>query len=254
MSEYIALLNGLGVPAAIGAALIITISLKKTHPKASGVGAIITLTAVAAFASIDLFPKGRDAFWTAPRIETKPEEFFASSADGNPVAASIGVYRGGTLLVEKKIVPISNDRLLARPLHLQRRADEFVALNQTVPVGVISDDSIRAAGLVQCCIGGENQSKVLHTRRVYPGDTIQLDNSSHGSLKLRFERIGRKGGAVVTLISDALGEPRPREITVENKGNDSQIFQGVHEFLVAVREADFTREHPWAAFTVVAIQ
>lgn len=252
MVQYLDLLKGLGVPAAIIAAMTIAICFRKINPRASRAAAIITLAGVAAFVSIDLYPRARDAFWAVPRIETSPSEFFAFSADGEPVKASIAAYRGDTLLIAKTIVPISLNRVLAKQLHLKRKEDGFVALNGTVPVGVVSDDSIRAAGLVPFS-GGRHQSEVLHTRRVYRGQTIEFRNTSHGSLKIRFLRIGSNGGAVVTLISDALGKPRPSEITVKNKALDSQIFQGIHEFLIVVREADFTKESVWAAFTVVDI-
>ena len=85
------------------------------------------------------------------------------------------------------------------------------------------------------------------------GDEVKLRTGSHEEVSLRFERVD-SGGAVVMLKSPALASPKPTEVTLPNHGNGRQYFEGTHEFMIALLEADFTEPTAeWGTFVVVHI-
>ncbi|MGH8678192.1 MAG: hypothetical protein ACREUQ_07575, partial [Burkholderiales bacterium] len=125
------------------------------------------------------------------------------------------------------------------------------------PIGQLNRERLLDVGwrpATECDDAEAGDPKFWSTHRVYLGREHNLGKTRYGVLKLNAKRFTGEGKAVVTLSLEGHEAPLPKDVAIANKGLGVQSFADVPEFYIAVREADFTVDPPWAAFSVFSIQ
>ena len=247
------LLVGLGLPSACVAMVIIAWLFKTEHARISAAAAWVAVGLVAVFGVIQLVDVTRGKV----SIDIHPKDAMAFTPAGHPVELEISVSRGSQILEKGRVEALPESRLRARPLALDRADDGLAVTHDGYRIGLLQNQRLRDIGWLPAedCTGPESaEPRFWHTRRVHAGQTHRLGETRFGILTITAAQFTADGRAVVTLKLAGRNEPIPREVLVENKGLDIQSFAEVPEFYIAVREADFTGDAPWAAFSVFSMQ
>lgn len=214
-------LASLGLPSAFVGMVLIALIFKPTHQKVSTVAAIMAVFLVGVYSFIQLSEawSGEDL-----TISVLPDGAQAFDSTG-PIALDIAVSRGDTSLTAISIA--------------QPSADNF-------------DNSLRNLGWKPAveCLAPTRLPSFWSTNRVHAGQTQRVGQTDFGLLRIGAQQFTDKGEAVVALELLGSDLPVPDQLAIKNKGIGVQSFQGLPEFFVAVREADFQATPPWAAFTI----
>ncbi|MFX0203266.1 MAG: hypothetical protein ACFFCW_44750 [Candidatus Hodarchaeota archaeon] len=249
--QILELLADLGLPSACVGTVIIAIIFKRTHAKISTWAAVIALVLMVIFAVIQFVEvfRGSDV-----SIGVKPAGASAFTASGHPVNLEISVTRKDKVLATRIIEKLSESTYQTRPLVVNMEATGLTVSYGDYQIGLLAFDRIRTVGwrpAEECAESGSPH--YWYTNRVHAGQTLRLGETDYGTLKICAISFTESGEAKVALELAGHGEPIPAEVVIRNKGLGVQSFLGIPEFYIAVREADFTTDHPWAAFSVFSL-
>ena len=254
----IRVLHEIGVPVAIISSAVVFGLLRSFNPKIAIAAAILTLTAVAAYIPIELYPKWRDAT-ARSTLAIQPQEFFALSKAGDPVSVVIELRNGESIIDSKKSLFPENSTFKSRALTLVRNKDEgdppFSVLGSDFPLGTISRNQLNAAGLQIAGSPTDKTSSVLlrTSGKVTVGHEWSIDTDTVlGRVTLRFTKFSGQT-AFVSLSSNRLPDPQPKLRQIKSKEYDSFTFDSNYEVEVLVRDANFSETgNEWARFTVIS--
>ncbi len=244
----------LGLPTAIIAIVLLAILFKRTYRRVATCAAYMAIVAIGIYGAIQLAQvlTGSDV-----TVSFEPPHAQAFTRTGRPVDLKITVRRNGKAIRTETVKKLTERAYESRPLVLGLPRDKALSvMYQESQIGLLSKERLRDAGWrpAEECTSASNESnnfsRFWQTNRVYAGRVCSLGSSPYGTLKIRADSFGSDGKAIVTLILGGHGQPIPSNVAIPNKGLNIQSFSDVPEFYIAVREADFTDENPWAAFIV----
>ena len=252
MQKALELLVSVGLPTAVVAMVLIALVFKKDHSR------IATWAGWAAVALVAVFGIGQLVeIWRGKvQVEVVPKDASGFDSAGRPVDLEVRVRRGGRDLDSVTIPGMSQSLYEQRSLSAARSDSGLAVVFQQQPIGVLRRERLLDVGWHPAteCGGAEiGDPKFWFTHRVYAGREHSLGATRYGMLKLRAIRFTQDGKAIVSLRLEGHETPIPMEIAIANKGLGIQSFADVPEFYIAVREADFTVDPPWAAFSVFSI-
>ena len=219
------LLANLGLPSAFVGIVATAWLFRNTHAKASGWALALGLVFFCSFGVIQLVDYVRNRGIT---VEVKPDDAYAIDENG-PVRLDIVVTKSDKTLVTKTLEEIPSDRFHSRLRDLGWTPGE------------------------ENLVAERRTAQFWSTNRIHAGQVQRLGATEFGVLRIRAVQFTANGKAVVTLELAGHQDPLPNEVTIENKSLDVQSFVGIPEFYVAVREADFQTDLPWAAFNVFTV-
>ena len=219
------LFTKLGLPSAVAGMVLVALLFKSKHPTEARWAAVTAVILMGVFGAVQLFDyvSGEDI-----AIKVNPDGVYALSPQG-PSALTVSATQGSSTQTMK----------IAKP-------------SQTGFEARLRDLGWKPA--TECATPSESTPRFWSTNRVYVGQTQRLGQTRFGMLKIHAEKYSASGDAAITLILDGHKAPIPNLLEIKNKGLDVQSFEEVPEFYVAVREADFQADPPWAAFSVFSMQ
>lgn len=194
-----------------------------------------------------------------PDVASAP--FEATARDGRPNDMAIQLYRGTQLLGECALAgPGSAPVRSTDPLRLERsaRGSGFEVWSGATLVGDLPASALAAFVPAPPPASAEPAStpssppQFFLTGKVAVGGTAWLGQlSPAGPVSVEFVRLNERGFAVVKVNAPDLGPATPATLELNNKAALTQSFARMH-FDVAIREASFIADPPWAAFAVMA--
>lgn len=258
------------VPLLLAALILLAIaSWRVVHPPlALAFTAVIGLCS-AGYVLLSLIPRILAATDPAD-VAAVPIE--AAARDARPDRMAIQVYRGPELLGECALAsPGTAAAPAPEPLRLARAASGggFQVWSGATLLGDLPETSLAALGLgptpaapppepeepaepetpIRAATG---PPQFFLTGKVTVGGTAWLGQlPPAGPVSVQFLRLNERGLAVVKVNAPDLGPAEPPTLELNNKSALTQSFQGMH-FDVAIREASFVANPPWAAFAVMA--
>lgn len=254
------LLKSLGVPVAITTMVILSLTLWGRARAIARSAAVLAILMTLAFGIIELYPRLRkDVLEDDITLVCEPNDPAVFTQRGVPIDLSIRAVRAGTELCKREVPRPDPTLFQDRDLDVQlsQRPGTLEVSAGSYPLGTILSDTLRGIGWRDSVATGSGQDDPRHvwsTRKVTAGQVVVLGDSSKGRLSIQVIRLLEDGSTEVTLDLQGHPPPDPASLIVKNKSLDSQVFEGTHEFFVAVREADFTSPEPtrrWVAFTVM---
>ncbi len=253
MQKALELLVSLGLPSATIAMVLIALLFKRDHSKiAAWAGwAAVGLVAVIGIGQLVQIWRGDVT------IEMSPNDAVALDNSGRPVELEITVRRAGRILETITLKTIADDRYETRSLAVTGNEDRLSVLYENQPIGVLRRERLTDVGwrpAAECGSPGAGDPRFWSTHRVFVGREHNLGTTRYGILRLQAKRFTQDGKAVVALSLEGHDAPIPKDVPIANKGLGIQSFANVPDFYIAVREADFTVDPPWAAFSVFSIQ
>ena len=253
MQQILEMFISLGLPSAVIAMVLIALLFKRDHPPISAWAgwSAIGLVAVIGIAQLVAIVRGKID------IEIDPAAVFAFDKQGRPVDLEVTVKRAGTTLETTTIGKIDDSEYADRNLTLNAQDEWLSVIFHDQQVGRLTREKLGDVGWhpASDCSGPDaGEPQFWSTNRVHVGQEHKLGKTRYGILKLVAKRFTGDGKAVVTLDLEGGKEPLPKQLEIANKGLGVQSFSEVPEFYVAVREADFTVDPPWAAFSVFSLQ
>ena len=263
-TELIEILVSIGVPATILALLVITIIFRASRSKLTTLAGLLTLVFASAYAFAELYPAARDAALgedISIVLEPEAEAWTALGSGGSPISVTVRAERGGQAIASRRLAAEDAESFRGRQLQLRKSDGQtrFTVAYKGTDIGTLSSDDLRRIGWLPKSEGNpaddrSRPSQVWSTGRVIAGQTVDLGMGTYGAVELRVDGYNQRGEATVSLLCPGLIDPVPEILRIANKTLDFQTFDGKHEFIVAVREADLRRsevQQPWAAFTVI---
>lgn len=253
MEHTLDILVSLGLPSAIVAMVLIALIFKRDHAKIS------TSAGWSAIGLVGILGIGQVVeIWRGQvSIDIAPSNVYAFDDIGHPVEVAITAERAGSTLESVTIKEIPDSQYADRSLALGPGDDGLTVMYHDQPIGKLNRRRLVDVGWqpgAECNNGDAGDPKFWSTHRVYVGRPHHLGNTRYGALKLIAKSFTGDGKAVVTLGLEGHESPIPNALAIANKGLGIQSFSAVPEFYIAVREADFTVDPPWAAFNVFSIQ
>jgi hypothetical protein len=253
MSQILETLVSLGLPSAVVAMVLIALIFKRDHAQVSmwAGWSAIGLVGVMGVAQLVEVSRGEIS------VDVTPGNVYAFDMSGQPVALEVAVTRAGSTIETFTVDKIPEGQYSSRRLSLGTGDDGLSVRFQERKIGRLTSGQLSDAGwrsATDCDNRDEGQPKFWATNRVHVGQSHKLGRTPYGMLKLVAKRFTGDGKAVVTLHLEGHQEPLPQQLEIANKGLGVQSFAEVPEFYIAVREADFTVDPPWAAFSVFSRQ
>ncbi len=252
--DMLKLLVSLGLPAAFVGMVVIALVLKSINKTVSTWAAWIAVGLVAVFGIGELVNALRGADIT---LKVEPSSIYAFTPEGQPVDLRITATRRTSVVASMNVPKQAEDVYASRPLSLESTEKGLLVKHQGNPVGVLTRDRLRDMGWrpsEEMEPVSEVEAKYWYTNRVHAGQTQRLGESRYGVLSIHAKGFTSSGEAVVTLILEGHEGPLPSVLKVRNKSLGTQSYSGIPEFYIALREADFAADPPWAAFSVFSIQ
>lgn len=253
---FLQFLASIGLPAVIISALVGYYVFREQHLPLARWSGILFLLLIGLLAYVQfihplVFPKSL-------RLEIEPKEGWKpfSTATGLPIDVIITAQEGEEVVSDT----IIKENLFADlQLMLIGPSDKG---SYAIRRGRLGLGTITRARVLEMAsaVGGDTSgvavfepSSVWETGQVSPGQSVAFEEeSSHGSLGLEVEGYNSNGTASVALTLDGANVFSPSLVQVPNKGLETQTFQGLHEFLIVMPQADFTKGNSsWAKFVVV---
>ena len=240
--------------------LLVVASWRVVHPPlALALTAVVGVCAVAYlfFSVIPRFLAATDS------LDVAAAPFEATARDARPNDMAIQLYRGSRLLGECALAdpdaapaPIRS----AEPLRIERGANGsgYQVWSGATLVGDLPESSLAALDLGRSAESAPGPARspeppqFFLTGKVAVGDSFSLGRlSPAGAVTVQFVRLNERGLAVVKVDAPDLGPADPPTLELNNKSALTQSFERMH-FDVAIREASFIADPPWAAFAVMA--
>ncbi len=252
--EMLKLLASLGLPVAFVGMVVIALVLKPINKTVSTWAAWIAVGLVAVLGVGELVNalRGSDI-----SLAVEPSSVYAFTPEGQPIDLHITAARRTAVVASMNVPKQTEDLYASRPLALESVEKGLIVKHQGYPVGVLTRERLRDMGWrpsEELGPLGEGEPKYWYTNRVHAGQTQRLGESKYGVLSIHAKEFTGSGEAVVTLILQGHEGPLPSELRIPNKSLGTQSYSGIPEFYIALREADFAAEPPWAAFSVFSIQ
>lgn len=248
--ELLEIFSNIGLPSAIVGGVIIALIFRQSHPKISTASVIGSIFLIFTLGLVQLFAELSEQHVS---IQLSPQQAYAFTADGRPTTLDISVNRNGKVAAHRVLQSFPVEELNQRTLSISSATEDFAVKYQGNTLGILSQDALRKLNWEPQNNAGSDP-RFWYTNRVFVGQTLTLGNSKYGILKIRTYRFNAEGEAEVSLVLEGYANPIPKRIRVKNKQLAVQTFAGLPEFYIAVREADFKAEEPWAAFNIFSIQ
>ncbi len=251
---------GYAVPLLLGALIFVAIaSWRVVHPPlAMGFSAIVGLFALG-YLFFSVIPQ---IIATAePLADVASPPFEATARDARPNDMAVQIYRGAELLGECALGGSSPaPTRSSEPLRVERAPDAkgFQVWAGATLLGDLPETALAGLEPVPAPaaeIPARKDSappQFFLTGKVPLGGTAWLGQlPPAGPVSVQFVRLNASGLAVVKVNAPELGPADPPTLELNNKAALTQSFERMH-FDVAIREASFIADPPWASFAVMA--
>jgi hypothetical protein len=245
------------VPLLLVTLIVLTIASWRVvqPPLALGLSVVVAASAIS-YLSLRVIPRFRAAPELPDVASQQPFEATARLAHSNALA--IQVYRGPQLLGSCEL---HRDEAApeppAGPLRLERHAtgQGFEVWSGATLVGSLPESSLAAvvppAESRSDVERSEAPPELFLTPKVVVGGSFSLGSVPQaGPVSVQFVRLDELGRAIVRVDGSGLGPARPATLELTNKSVRTQSFGSI-DFDVAIREASFVADPPWAAFAVI---
>jgi hypothetical protein len=254
--DLVTILVNIGLPAVIISALVGYFAFREQHLALARWSGILFLSLIVLLAYVELihplvFPKDL-------RLDIEPEEGWKpfSAATGLSIDVVITAQEGEETIAD---TIVKEDVLADLQLALIGPTAEgaYTIRKGRLVVGKIPRATIiqmaSAVGDTSGAVALFEPSSVWETGQISSGESVSFEEgSSHGSLGLKVEGYNADGTATIALTLNGDDVFTPSAVEVPNKGLETQTLQGLHEFLIVMPQADFTRgKNSWAKFVIV---
>jgi hypothetical protein len=253
-------LAGFAVPLILGVLIFLAIaSWRVVHPPlAMGFSAIVGFFSFC-YVVFSVVPNIIAAADTPPDVAAAP--FEATARDARPNDMAVQIYRGAQLLGECALGSSSAAPVRStEPLRVERvpsgkgfQVWSGATLLGDLPATALAGLEPASAPAPQKPVRKDSAPpQFFLTGKVPVGGTAWLGQlSPAGPVSVQFVRLNEVGLAVVKVNAPDLGPADPPTLELNNKAALTQSFERM-DFDVAIREASFIADPPWASFAVMA--
>jgi hypothetical protein len=244
------------VPLLLVTLIVLTIaSWRVVQPPLALALSVVVAASAISYLSLSVIPR----FRAAPELrDVASAPFEATAYDARSNELAIQIYRGPKLVGSCELHrDEAAPKPPAGPLRLERRAtgQGFEVWSGATRVGSLPESSL--AAFVQPVESSSHVERagappeLFLTPKVVVGGSFSLGSLPQaGPVSVQFVRLDELGRAIVRVDGSGLGPASPATLELTNKSVRTQSFGSI-DFDVAIREASFVADPPWAAFAVI---
>ena len=244
------------VPLLLVALIVLAIaSWRVVHPPLALGLTLIIGASTAAYLSLRVIPRLVEAV-EAPDVAAP---FEATNRDARPSEMAIQLYRGAQLVGHCALAGPEAPPPPRGPLRVERAGagKGYQVWSGATLIGDLPESAlpeVQPAAEPRPSFGGAAAARpqLYLTDKVVLGGSASLGQMAPaGLVSVQFVRLDERGNAIVKVNAPALGPATPTALELGNKTVGTQSFERM-DFDVAIREASFVADPPWAAFAVIA--